>query len=67
MVAAVSCSLSVPWFGGVKMGLGLTSKLGHAWVRARIGATVVHGWSMVVVMWDDVTRLVLSAETRLPQ
>ena len=43
MVAAVSCSLSVPWFGGVKMGLGLTSKLGPCQDWCNGGAWVVHG------------------------
>ena len=30
-IAAVSCSLNTPRSGGVKMGLGLTGKLGYAW------------------------------------
>ena len=39
-----SCSRDTPRLGGVKMGLGLTGKLGHAWV----GAWVVHGGGGVV-------------------
>ena len=41
--AAVSCSATVPQLGGVKMGLGLTNKLGLAWV----GARVVHGCTVM--------------------
>ena len=41
MVAAESCSLSVPMLGGVGLGLGLTGKLGRAWVGAWFGACVV--------------------------
>ena len=39
-IAAVSCSLVTPRLGGVKMGLGLTGKLGRAWVGAWV---VLHG------------------------
>ena len=46
MVAAESCSLSVPMLGGVGLGLGLTGKLGRAWVGEWVGAwhgAWVHG------------------------
>ena len=41
--AAVSCSLSAYCTAGVKMGLGLTGKLGNAWFGAWVGAWAVHG------------------------
>ena len=43
VIAAVSCSLSVHRLGRVGLGLGLTGKLGHAWVSAWHGAV---GWWM---------------------
>ena len=46
----MSCSPGVYRLGGVKMGLGLTGKLGLAWVGAWRGAW--HGAWVVVV--DDV-------------
>ena len=41
--AAVSCSLNAYRLGGLKMGLGLTGKLGRAWVGAWMVSGVVHG------------------------
>ena len=40
--AAVSCSLNAPRFGGVKLGIWLTGKLGCAWVGAWRGAWVMY-------------------------
>ena len=51
LLAAVSCS-SVPYCTcGVKIGLGLTGKLGHAWVHGSVHGSVhvVCGWCMVAV------------------
>ena len=46
-LAAASCN---PRLGGVKMGLVLTGKLGHAWVGSWVGAW--HGaWVPGAVMW----------------
>ena len=45
--AAVSCSPDGAMSGGVKMGLGLTGKLGCAWVCAWVGASM-HGCMVVV-------------------
>ena len=42
-VAAVSCSLNTPRLGGAKLGLGLTGKLGLAWVGAWHGALAFMG------------------------
>ena len=42
-IAAVSYSLSVPMLGRVRLGLGLTGKLGRAWVGAWVVDGVVHG------------------------
>ena len=39
--AAVSCSAGIPRLGEVKMGLGLTCKLGRALVGAWVGALVI--------------------------
>ena len=43
---AVSCSADGPRLSGVKMGLGLTGKPGHAWVGAWHDALVVVVWIM---------------------
>ena len=48
-VAAVSCS-DGPVLGGVKSGLGLTGKLGRAWVGTWVGAWV-GAWVMLLVWW----------------
>ena len=44
--ALVKCSQSVAGLGGVRLGVGLTGKLGHAWVTP--------GSMDVVLVWDDV-------------
>ena len=36
--AAVSCSPTGPWIGGIKMGSGMTGKLGRAWHLCMCGA-----------------------------
>ena len=41
-LAAASCSLNAPRFGGVKIGLGLTGKLGRAAVHGSVHG-MVHG------------------------
>ena len=53
-IAAVSCSPNAYRSVGVKMGLGLMGKLGHAWV----GTWMVHGWCIAWWRWcgDGVWR-----------
>ena len=49
-IAAVSCSSVPNRLGGVKIGLGLTGKLGRAWVGAWVVVYGCMGGCMVVLI-----------------
>ena len=48
-IEAKSCSADVYRLGGVRMGLGLTGKLGLAY---GMGVWVLYGWCMIPGAWD---------------